>query len=280
MPHDEKGRVGRDEQAARELEQIQRELEECGRRRKRAKEAYDDFLRARFAHTGNAAAPSTTHARLADRSGRVTVSVLARPQLQDSTGSAGDRHDSRATGQPDAPRVTPTQGRAEPHVVRPRRDKARQLVQWSTVALAVAAVTALAVYGALQRTKRPEADSQDRQQIQNAAPRPDARAAKTQAAGESPAGAPSPATSGSAPATQLQTGLVTIRPVWLRVIVDGQRVIEREVPAGASIPLSATQTIVVRAGDAGAVRVFVAGRDEGPVGRDGIAVTKAYAVKQ
>ncbi len=70
----------------------------------------------------------------------------------------------------------------------------------------------------------------------------------------------------------------TVRKVWVRVLVDGQKVIERELPADSHIPLTPTSQVVVRAGDAGAVRVSIAGKDQGAVGRDGEVATRAFPV--
>ena len=90
-----------------------------------------------------------------------------------------------------------------------------------------------------------------------------------------PTPAPAP-TSGSEqrPAAQL----VTSRRVWMRVAVDGATTIEREIAENTTIPLQATSQIVVRAGDAGAVRVVIAGKDLGPLGPDGQVRTRAYPV--
>jgi hypothetical protein len=66
--------------------------------------------------------------------------------------------------------------------------------------------------------------------------------------------------------------------VWVRVTVDGERVLERELEAGVRIPLEAKETIVVRAGDAGAIRLTIAGKDQGVFGPDGIAVTRTFPV--
>lgn len=70
--------------------------------------------------------------------------------------------------------------------------------------------------------------------------------------------------------------LSTVRPAWVRVIVDGRKVIERELPADSRIPIEPGSQIVVRAGDAGAVRVAIGGKDQGVVGVDGQAATKTY----
>ncbi len=75
-----------------------------------------------------------------------------------------------------------------------------------------------------------------------------------------------------------QTAITAIRPVWVRVIVDGKRLLAREMQAGESMPLGDGATVVVRAGDAGALRLSIAGRDQ-PVGRDGEVVTRTFNLK-
>lgn len=72
--------------------------------------------------------------------------------------------------------------------------------------------------------------------------------------------------------------IVTSRPVWVRVVADGQRVIERELQAQARIPFKATRSIVIRTGDAGALRLSIGGRDQGPLGADGVVVTRTFSV--
>jgi len=92
---------------------------------------------------------------------------------------------------------------------------------------------------------------------------------------------PAPAASSAAPAVQgpvraLRVELTTLRPVWMRVTVDDGRPIERQVPAGQHLPYEADRRIAVRAGDAGAVRVTVDGRDIGVLGADGQVVSRAF----
>lgn len=72
--------------------------------------------------------------------------------------------------------------------------------------------------------------------------------------------------------------IVTSRPVWIRVVADGQRVLERELPTQARVPFKATRSIVIRAGDAGALRLWIGGRDQGPLGADGVVVTRTFSV--
>jgi hypothetical protein len=78
------------------------------------------------------------------------------------------------------------------------------------------------------------------------------------------------------PEGAIQGELTTVRVSWVRVIVDGEKTIERELPAGAKIPLVARQSIVVRAGDAGAVRVTIDGKDQGSFGPDGAVATRTF----
>jgi hypothetical protein len=74
----------------------------------------------------------------------------------------------------------------------------------------------------------------------------------------------------------LVSELTTTKPVWVRVLADGERVVERELPANARVPLTAGKTIVIRAGNAGAVRVTLAGRDLGVLGPEGTVVTRTF----
>ena len=84
--------------------------------------------------------------------------------------------------------------------------------------------------------------------------------------------APAPA------ASQLQIEITTTRVVWVRVLSDGERVLERELPAEARVPVTAKQAIVIRAGDAGAVRVSVAGGAPEPLGPGGQPITRTFTV--
>jgi hypothetical protein len=85
---------------------------------------------------------------------------------------------------------------------------------------------------------------------------------------------PAPTHAPVPPAGSLRVELRTLRPVWARAFVDGRKAFERELPAGQRVPLQATRVIVVRAGDAGAIRISVDGKDQGPLGPDGRPVTR------
>jgi hypothetical protein len=73
--------------------------------------------------------------------------------------------------------------------------------------------------------------------------------------------------------------LTTIRTAWVRVTIDGERAIERELPPDARIPLRAERSIVVRVGDAGAVRLTIDGRDLGALGAEGQVVTRTFTAR-
>jgi hypothetical protein len=78
------------------------------------------------------------------------------------------------------------------------------------------------------------------------------------------------------PPRALNVEFITVRPVWARITIDGRRAMEREFPADQRIPLGADRTIVIRAGDAGAIRLVVDGKDLGPLGRDGQIFSRAF----
>lgn len=65
-------------------------------------------------------------------------------------------------------------------------------------------------------------------------------------------------------------------PSWMRVTVDGVTQVEGEQAEGESLRFKADETITLRIGDAGAVRVTVNGQDQGFLGRPAKVVDKTY----
>ena len=61
-------------------------------------------------------------------------------------------------------------------------------------------------------------------------------------------------------------------------LVDGVREVERELNAGDRIPLRAGRTSVIRAGNAGAVRLTIDGEDRGLLGPEGEVVTRTLQI--
>jgi hypothetical protein len=93
-----------------------------------------------------------------------------------------------------------------------------------------------------------------------------------------PAVAPSPVPAPVAPEEGAAAVVLTTRAVWLRVTVDGERVLERQLPADTRIPLKPQSTIVIRTGDAGAVTLSIDGKDQGPLGKNGEVVTRTFTI--
>jgi uncharacterized protein DUF4115 len=99
----------------------------------------------------------------------------------------------------------------------------------------------------------------------------------------SSAAAPTSAGTDKGPSVETQTPpgmvrgeLAADRRVWIRVTADGVRIVEREVQANERVPLRPARTLTIRAGDAGAVRIVIDGRDRGPLGANGTSVTRTF----
>jgi hypothetical protein len=90
--------------------------------------------------------------------------------------------------------------------------------------------------------------------------------------------AAAPAAAAPAPAPVPPAEIRTVRRVWVRAVVDGNREVERELEADVVVPLPAGRTYVIRAGDAGAVRLLLNGQDQGPLGREGVVATRTFTV--
>jgi hypothetical protein len=106
---------------------------------------------------------------------------------------------------------------------------------------------------------------------------PAANAAAPAAQPETPTtAAPKPAVP-AGPPRALNIEFITTRPVWARITIDGRKAMEREFPAEQRIPLGADRSILIRAGDAGAIRLIVDGKDLGPLGRDGQIFSRVFA---
>ena len=100
------------------------------------------------------------------------------------------------------------------------------------------------------------------------------------APGQQPPVAAAPTAETTPPAPTTESVVTTVRRAWVRVIADGERVVERELAADTRLPFNAEKTIVIRTGDAGAVRLSIRGEDQGPLGRDGQVVTRTFTVPE
>ena len=138
---------------------------------------------------------------------------------------------------------------------------------------AVAVVLGGGLLAAVLWNRSPATSSSPVAPAESAAPAPEPAAAPPQAA--------APVAATPAPAPVVPAGgseLVAERKVWIRVIADGEKVLEREVPAGTRIPIKAEKTIVIRTGDAGAVRLSIRGFARVLLGREGEVVTRSFSV--
>jgi hypothetical protein len=289
----ENGKTMFEEAAAeRELEELRREIEESRARRRRANDAFDEFLKG-FA-TGRAA-PAPAEARPLARAGVRTGQELPRvppppapppqaelpapppaptpqaalqapPAPKADVPAPSERETSGLERLDDFATETPAITGSAPLVV-----PVTQVPAWRSPAarigtVAAVGVAALAAIVFVSRGRTP---------AEPAAPAAEVRTPAREVPAPPPVQAAVPTSGNEAPPS---AELTTIRRVWLRVIADGARVVEREVPADTKIPLRASSQIVIRAGDAGAVRVSVGGKDQGLLGPTGQAVTRTLTM--
>jgi hypothetical protein len=261
-----------DETAAlKELERFREEIDRQRARRKAAGEEFDQFIRSFksaadiFPAESQPPAGRATPAAppLAPRKAPLTVPDLAAPPpVSPSSGPsisgrpAPQASDASTAVEAVAARSTAARAPSQVNPVPDKVAKRRPLILGGALVVTILAVV---VIWSL-RTGGPQAPLTEPAPV-----RPDAAPVQT------PAAPPVAAT----PPVQ-ETVLTTIRPAWVRVIADGERIVERELPANARVPIPAAKTIVVRTGDAGAVRLMIAGQDQGPLGGNGQVVTRTF----
>ena len=158
-----------------------------------------------------------------------------------------------------APAVTVAAARPVPV----RRRHTRGAVVITLAAVVVLGAAALAVRGRRARPIPPEAARSTAIATTQGDPTTAAPIAETRTA---------PALAG------VNLEMTTRRRVWVRVTIDGRRAFERECAAGERIPLHADRTILIRAGDAGAVALTRDGHDAGLLGRDGMIASREFTV--
>jgi hypothetical protein len=278
-----------EEQAAlAELERLQREIEESRRRRRQANDAFDSFLRS-FG-TRASSAPESDGA-VAPAPARREPEPPPAARLPEPASKKSDgleefpREEFRLTVTPPAANEAPAllSGSAgpifefaqpnpavdlpkapAPHHVPAALKPAAQTPERKRAALAIGGVALAGVAIFAWRMGQPGRTS-DAPASGNTATSP-------------PIATPAPVTAPAPAAVVPAAELTTERRVWVRVLVDGEKTIERELDANVRVPLTPKQRIIVRAGDAGAVHVLLAGKDQGPFGPDGVAVTREFVV--
>ena len=74
--------------------------------------------------------------------------------------------------------------------------------------------------------------------------------------------------------------LRTVRPVWMRIEVDGRNDVGHEYPEGAIAEFIPSREVVIRAGDAGAVLVSIGKEPPTVMGRGGQVITRRITVSE
>lgn len=144
----------------------------------------------------------------------------------------------------------------------PRRPVASRSI---AIAILVVAIAAIAFFWPRKPLSRIETPSTSNQAPAAAVQAPPVQAAPL---------APPPST--PAPVAAVSLELRTLRPVWMRVMVDGQRQREGMVPGNERPQFNANHTIVVRVGN-GADVVIKTATGEEPFGAAGQPVTRTFA---
>jgi hypothetical protein len=243
-----------DERSALEkLERLRERIEQARLQRKATEDEFDRFVLSFRTR------PGTTETVAASRQGRARAAAGVPPVGSESQPAAAESLPVAAASAPgatDSPRVA-----SEP--LRPSSGPPRAASRMRRVlggGLILLAGTGLGTW--MWRNGAPEATP-------SATPAPVTLPASP---------APEPPAPVAAESPPQGSELTTIRRVWVRVLVDGERVLEREVPADTRVPLTAQETIVIRTGDAGAVRLQIGGLDQGFLGREGQVVTRTFTV--
>jgi prefoldin subunit 5 len=283
-----------DETAERQLDHLRASITRLREARAQAEAEFHTLVRPADggALTGAPAAVRRVDSTADVTAARAQVSrIEPRPAVSQLQSLPAPKHDSAAVSTskgPNAARPAPEAGAGvlQPPVVRgpskpspsiPARPKASR-GRVSKVAVALAAFTlviAAYLYIAKPNTGQPPAAS-------SSATRPAAlpELAESAKGGGDPAAQGSNAVSAAprntADQRRARVELRTTREVWLRATTDGRTAFERLVPAGQTLQLDATRTVVLRVGDGGGVRVLIDGADQGALGRDGEVVTRTF----
>jgi hypothetical protein len=252
------------EQAAlEELERLRDAIEASRRRRSQTTDEFEAFVRS-------FRTPTTDHTDRTDQRAhtdlrdRTDLGARTEPEVRTD---AAVRADPTGTTDPTVHTGHAVQtDRPQPPKRRPRTLVPRVL---GAAAILVASVVLL-----MRPWKAVRSDTT------TSPPTAGATAAAPPTTAPAPAAAPAPAPPAAARTHALEGELDVQRHVWVRVLLDGERTLERELPAGTRIPLQADRAIVIRAGDAGALRLTLNGVDRGPLGKDSEIVTRTFTASR
>jgi len=279
MASESEPRVPWDEAAAlEELERLRRGIEEWRRRRNDVQAEFDRFVRGFRTSALEAAIAEST--AVVPRSDTPTVqsstadpvdapTIVAAPAGPLTSDTAPDRDLNEPVTPPGTSVLEPADSPSQPL---PATIKPHFRIKWNSLPrrlVLVPVLVVLAVTGTLLSRGWRRAPTGSREAI------PAARTTQ-----QTPQPAPSPATQPAAPvnAGPPRSEIMAVRRVWVRVVVGGVKMTERELQAGERVPLPAGSTAAVRAGNAGAVQVTINGEDRGLLGAEGEVVTRTLQI--
>jgi hypothetical protein len=284
MPSERRPREPFDETPAlAELEALRRSIERARERRKEIHAEFDDFVRG-FKNPSEkqdiapapVSPPSSMDSLSPFPSEIDTDAKSAEPWGAATPSAAGPQSASAAVDLPAG-------------LIPPPPEKRRRRVRWAGALGAIAAAAVITVAALLMltwRTAPPESPSPPESSGGSRPPAAGVPAPGTPTAGAPVARTPTPAPPGRAAPAPVeaanrspQAAVTALRRVWVRVAVDGNRVLERVLQADETVPLGPIRTVVIRTGDAGAVRLSIDGHG-GPLGRDGEVVTRTFTAKE
>ena len=272
MASESEPRVPWDEAAAlEELERLRRGIEECRRRRNTVQAEFDRFVRGfRTSALEAAIAESTAIAQGSDsptlQSPAAAVDApITAPAAPVTLATVTDR-DSNEQVMPPAPPVLEPAASAPVHV--PASVTSNFRIRWTgrpRLILFAAVLALLAAIGALLTREWQGPPAGSRGPIPSTA---------TVRQSPQPAASPDAQRTAIAQAGPPRSEILAVRRVWVRVVVNGVKTIERELEAGERVPLPAGSTAAIRAGNAGAVQVTINGEERGLLGAEGEVVTR------
>lgn len=254
MTHEEPAQPFDENAALAELERLRQAILSARRERQRKSEEFDAFVQGfrkpvavpaverRVARSPEPAAASKT-----------AIASISEPPAADPLPSA-----AVASGGADVvgtPATASAQG----------SPRTRARARWP---IAVGATVGAIALGVLASRGRKQASPPA------ATPVTDTRTAPETADAPPPAAQESAAVQDATHAVTLK--LRTVRPVWMRVVVDGQKKIEGTVQGGESLQYGGDESIVVRVGNGGDVLV-TSGDREAPFGAVDQPVTRRFS---
>jgi hypothetical protein len=265
-----------DERAAlEELEHVRKEIERYQAQRKTLEEEFDRFT-ASFKQPIPVSAPTVPPASVPPPS--VPPPIVSRPAVWRPTVSPPTVPPPTvppATLDPSALDEPPVRPQDENPVSAPLAAESAPIAGWHRRVLrsrpaSIAGALLLMAGTAYVLWMRKEPEVQPAVTV--------AQGPKTAAAPQTKAGTAAPPTPAPAQPARHESVITTTRAVWVRVIADGVPVVERELPANTRLPFAAREKIVIRTGNAGAVRLTIGGVDKGALGDYGEVVTRRFDV--